>query len=91
MARLLSSGLGSLDLEVPEAHSWHFHGVADSWPGSQHEGSVPIAGESLTLWAAVKIKSLYYLIHYCDGLNVLQMYFQKYFNLLKVTTSAERI
>ena len=22
------SGLGSLDLEVPEAHSWHFHGVA---------------------------------------------------------------
>lgn len=52
MARLLSSGLGSLDLEVPEAHSWHFHGVADSWPGSQHEGSVPVAGESLTLWAA---------------------------------------
>ena len=22
------SGLGSLDMEVPEAHSWHLHGVA---------------------------------------------------------------
>lgn len=52
MTRLLSSGLGSLDLEVPEAHSWHFHGVADIWPRSQHEGLAPVAGESLTSWAA---------------------------------------